>query len=81
VQHTGSEGTGPVVTEIRYRWADPADQADAQPARGSGMSGSADGTSPEFSYRRRVGAGSWDEQASVWRERASGCLRRGLCRA
>ncbi len=24
VQHTGSEGTGPVATEITYRWADPA---------------------------------------------------------
>ncbi len=23
VQHTGSEGTGPVVTEVVYRWADP----------------------------------------------------------
>jgi hypothetical protein len=29
VQHAGSEGTGPVVTEIRYRWADPVAEPDS----------------------------------------------------
>ncbi len=40
VQHTGAEGAGPVVTEIRYRWADPL--APEQPIGGSANVGFGD---------------------------------------